>query len=61
MSQSNVVNGYQIQKLQDGQWWLVGHDGEAVAGPLPSEAMAREVAAVFEDTAAPRPRSDRKS
>ncbi|MFK3795886.1 MULTISPECIES: hypothetical protein [unclassified Pseudomonas] len=61
MAEVKVVNGYQIKKLQDGQWWLVGHDSEAVAGPFPSESLACEVAAVFEDTPAPRGRSDKKS
>ncbi|UZJ62488.1 hypothetical protein OKW98_12550 [Pseudomonas sp. KU26590] len=60
MSEVKSVNGYLIQKLQDGQWWLVGHDGEAVAGPFSSESTAIEVASVFEDTPAPRRRADKK-
>ncbi|MCB2254402.1 hypothetical protein KTQ74_21020 [Pseudomonas chlororaphis] len=51
MSATKSVNGYQIKKLQDGQWWLVSAQGESVAGPFPSEAMAVEVASVFEDSA----------
>ena len=61
MSDVKVVNGYQIKKLQDGQWWLVGHEGEAVAGPFSSETSACEVASVFEDTPAPSRRTDKKS
>ncbi len=61
MSEVKSVNGYLIKKLSDGQWWLVGHDQEAVAGPFASEASAIEVASVFEDTPAPRSRADRKS
>jgi hypothetical protein len=59
MSQVKVVNGYEIKKLQDG-WWLIGHDGEQVAGPFPSESSAVEVASVFEDSAAPARRSQKK-
>lgn len=61
MADIKVVNGYQIKKLQDGQWLLVGHDEEAVAGPFGSESSACEVAAVFEDTPAPRRRADKKA
>jgi hypothetical protein len=59
MPDVKTVNGYQIKKLQDGKWWLVGHDQEAVAGPFESESSAVEVAAVFEDTPAPRRRGDK--
>jgi len=61
MSEVKSVNGYQIKRLQDGQWWLVGHDEEAVAGPFAREGTAVEVASVFQDTPAPRHRADRKS
>jgi hypothetical protein len=61
MSEVKSVNGYLIKKLHDGQWWLVGHDAEAVAGPFASESSAIEVAAVFVDTRAARSRADRKS
>nr|WP_314581255.1 hypothetical protein [uncultured Pseudomonas sp.] len=61
MSEVKSVNGYQIKKLQDAQWWLVGLDEEAVAGPFASEASAIEVASVFQDTPAPRRRADKKS
>lgn len=61
MSEVKNVNGYLIKKLQDGQWWLVGHDEEPVAGPFASESSAIEVAAVFQDTAVPRRRTDKKS
>jgi len=61
MSEVKSVNGYQIKKLQDGQWWLVGHDEETVAGPFGSEASAIEVASVFQDTPAPRRRAEKKS
>ena len=61
MSDVKSVNGYQIKKLHDGQWWLVGHDEEAVAGPFASESSAIEVASVFQDTAPPRRRADKKS
>jgi hypothetical protein len=60
MAEVKNVNGYLIKKLQDGQWWLVGHDNEAVAGPFPSEGSAVEVAGVFEDTPAPRRKADKK-
>ncbi|AZD02781.1 MULTISPECIES: hypothetical protein [Pseudomonas] len=51
MSATKSVNGYQIKQLKDGQWWLVSAQGENVAGPFASEAMAVEVASVFEDSA----------
>jgi hypothetical protein len=60
MSEIKSVNGYQIKKLQDGQWWVCGVDDEAVAGPFTSENSAIEVAAVFQDTPAPRRRTDKK-
>lgn len=53
MSAAKNVNGYLINQAKDGQWWLTGINGEAVAGPFPSEALAIEVASVFEDTPAP--------
>lgn len=59
MSEVKNVNGYLIKKLQDGQWWLVGHDEEAVAGPFPSESTAIEVAAVFQDTPTARRKGDK--
>jgi hypothetical protein len=49
MSEVKSVNGYQIKKLQDGQWWACAGDGEAVAGPFASESAAIEVAAVLQD------------
>lgn len=61
MAEVKTINGYQIKKLQDGQWWLVGIGDEAVAGPFASESSAIEVAAVFEDTPAPRRRADKKT
>ena len=60
MAEVKTINGYQIKKLQDGQWWLVGIGEEPVAGPFASESSAIEVAAVFEDTPAPRRRADKK-
>jgi len=53
MSAAKKVNGYLITQAKDSQWWLTGGDGEPVAGPFPTEALAIEVASVFEDTPAP--------
>ncbi len=50
MSEAKSVNGYLINKTKDGQWNIDRTDGETVAGPLPTEAMAIEVASVFEDS-----------
>jgi hypothetical protein len=61
MADVKTVNGYQIKKLKDNQWWVCGIGDEAIAGPFPSEALAIEVAAVFEDTPAPRRRADPKN
>ncbi|TDV67615.1 hypothetical protein [Pseudomonas sp. LP_7_YM] len=61
MSEAKSVNGYQIKQLQDGQWWLIGHDEEHVAGPFASESSAIEVAAVFQDTPVPRHHADKRS
>lgn len=49
MSQAKNVNGYLIQKLQDGQWWACSTEGEAIAGPFTTENAAAEVAAVLQD------------
>lgn len=51
MSATKSVNGYQIKQAKDGQWWLASAQGEHIAGPFASEAMAVEVASVFEDQA----------
>lgn len=48
MSAQNA-NGYSVSQDKDGQWWIINYHGEQVAGPLPSKAMATEVAAVFQD------------
>jgi len=61
MSDVKTVNGYTIKKLADNQWWVCGMGDEAIAGPFPTESLAVEVAAVFEDTPAPRRRSDPKN
>lgn len=55
MSAEKVVNGYAIKELSAGNWWLLSSSGEQVAGPFPSEKLAAEVAAVFEDTPPPPP------
>ncbi|WP_259154957.1 MULTISPECIES: hypothetical protein [unclassified Pseudomonas] len=47
MSDAKSVNGYLISKAKDGQWWLQSATGEKI-GPLPTEAMATEVASVME-------------
>jgi len=59
MSATKNANGYSVNQGKDGQWWIINYHGEQVAGPLPSKAMAVEVAAVFHDerpTPAPRER-----
>jgi hypothetical protein len=62
MSLAKTVNGYLIQKCQDGQWWACSADGEAVAGPFTDEGAAAEVAAVLQDQPkAARRRSTSKS
>ncbi|NVZ99588.1 hypothetical protein [Pseudomonas gingeri] len=53
MSAAKSVNGYLINQAKDGQWWVAGVDGENIAGPFPTEALAIEVASVFQDTPAP--------
>ncbi|MBC3350137.1 MULTISPECIES: hypothetical protein [Pseudomonas] len=49
MSATKNANGYSVSQDKDGQWWIINYHGEQVAGPLPSKAMAVEVAAVFQD------------
>ncbi len=49
MSVTRNANGYSVSQDKDGQWWIINYHGEQVAGPLPSKAMAVEVAAVFQD------------
>ncbi|MBC3377076.1 hypothetical protein HU762_24350 [Pseudomonas sp. SWRI92] len=57
MSATQNANGYSVTQDKDGQWWITNYHGEQVAGPLPSKAMAVEVAAVFQDErSAPAPR-----
>ncbi|MCF4996370.1 hypothetical protein GIW70_13745 [Pseudomonas syringae] len=57
MAATKIVNGYLVNKMKDGQWNLTTSNGEHIAGPFPTEAMAAEVAAVFSDTpAAPKRR-----
>lgn len=53
MSAEKTVNGYVIKQIGAGNWWVCASSGEHVAGPLPSEKMACEVAEVFEDTPPP--------
>ena len=48
MSAAKSVNGFLINKAQDGQWWVGSVAGENIAGPFPTEAMAIEVASVLE-------------
>ncbi|WP_260954736.1 hypothetical protein [Pseudomonas citri] len=56
MSARNA-NGYSVSQDKDGHWWIINYHGEQVAGPLPSKAMAVEVAAVFHDErSAPAPK-----
>ncbi|WP_347900663.1 hypothetical protein [Pseudomonas purpurea] len=58
MSAAKSVNGYLINQAKDGQWWVDSANGENIAGPFPSEALAIEVASVFQDQpAAPRRRN----
>ncbi|MBV4473460.1 hypothetical protein N8H74_04985 [Pseudomonas sp. B2M1-30] len=57
MAAAKIINGYVVDKAKDGQWHISAANGEHIAGPFPSEAMAVEVASVFEDTpAAPKRR-----
>ncbi|EJL04056.1 MULTISPECIES: hypothetical protein [Pseudomonas] len=49
MSVTKNANGYSVSQDKAGQWWIINYHGEQVAGPLPSKAMAVEVAAVFQD------------
>jgi hypothetical protein len=49
MADVKTVNGYLINKLQDGQWWVCASNAEAIAGPFASESAAVEVAAVLQD------------
>ncbi|MCQ6255590.1 hypothetical protein [Pseudomonas sp. Q11] len=49
MSATKNANGYSVSQDKDGQWWIINYHGEQVAGPLPSKAMAVEVAGVFQD------------
>ncbi|AMB84665.1 hypothetical protein AWM79_04830 [Pseudomonas agarici] len=53
MSTAKKVNGYLINPAKDGQWWVASVDGENIAGPFSTEALAIEVATVFQDTPAP--------
>jgi len=48
MSVAKSVNGYLINKAKDGQWWVDSANGERIAGPFPTEALAIEVASVLE-------------
>jgi hypothetical protein len=48
MSAAKSVNGYLINKAKDGQWSIDSANGEKIAGPFPTEAMAVEVASVLE-------------
>ncbi|MGF6091157.1 hypothetical protein [Pseudomonas sp. 18173] len=48
MSAAKSVNGFLINQLKDGQWWVASAAGENIAGPFPSEALAIEVASVLE-------------
>jgi hypothetical protein len=62
MSATPNANGYSVSQDKDGQWWITNYHGEQVAGPLPSKAMAVEVAAVFQDErSAPAPREREKA
>ncbi|WP_065260496.1 hypothetical protein [Pseudomonas bananamidigenes] len=57
MSAAKIINGYTVAKAKDGHWHITAANGEDVSGPLPTEAMAVEVAAVLEYTpAAPKRR-----
>lgn len=59
MSATRNANGYSVSQGKDGQWWIINYHGEQVAGPLPSKAMAVEVAAVFQDERAAPPEKER--
>ncbi|CAI8848618.1 MULTISPECIES: hypothetical protein [unclassified Pseudomonas] len=48
MSEAKSVNGFLINQVKDGQWWVASVTGENIAGPFPSEALAIEVASVLE-------------
>ncbi|MDI1331424.1 MULTISPECIES: hypothetical protein [Pseudomonas] len=50
MTVAKIINGYTVDKGKDGQWRITAANGEDVSGPLPSEAMAIEVASVFDYT-----------
>ncbi|AXJ05279.1 MULTISPECIES: hypothetical protein [Pseudomonas] len=50
MSAAKIINGYTVAKAKDGQWHITAANGEDVSGPLPTEAMAIEVAAVLDYT-----------
>ncbi|MFJ2478662.1 hypothetical protein ACIOWE_00120 [Pseudomonas sp. NPDC087598] len=50
MAEAKIINGYTVGKGKDGQWHITAGNGEDVSGPLPSEAMAIEVASVLEYT-----------
>ncbi len=59
MSAEKTVNGYVIKQIGAGNWWVCSAAGEQVAGPMPTEKMACEVAEVFQDTpASPRRRGE---
>ncbi|WP_431481204.1 hypothetical protein [Pseudomonas thivervalensis] len=60
MSARNA-NGYSVSQGKDGQWWIINYHGEQVAGPLPTKAMAVEVAAVFQDEREAPPAKERES
>ncbi len=48
MSEAKSVNGFLINQVKDGQWWVASVAGENIAGPFPSDALAIEVASVLE-------------
>ena len=48
MSEAKSVNGFLINQVKDGQWWVASATGENIAGPFPTEALAIEVASVLE-------------
>ncbi len=50
MTVAKIINGYTVDKGKDGQWHITAANGEDVSGPLPSEAMAVEVASVLDYT-----------
>jgi hypothetical protein len=50
MTVAKIINGYTVDKGKDGQWHITATNGEDVSGPLPSEAMAIEVASVLDYT-----------